>query len=341
MARNRIIPIFVAHLGCPHQCVFCDQRRIAGVSRPVTPEEASDQLRQGLTCSGPGAEAAFYGGSFTATAPAYQQALLDAAAPFLESRQISAIRVSTRPDAISESCLERLWRGGVRTVELGCQSMDDGVLLRSGRGHDRESVLQAVSLLRQGGFHVILQMMTGLPGASDKSDLETARALAELQPDGVRIYPTVVVRGTELETWYRQGRYQPQTVEEAVSLCARLLEIFLERRIPVLRIGLQPTDALSGGDAVDGPYHPALGEMVKSRLYRNRAEGILSSVAGAPEAVLGVAANRISWMTGQKRRNLQWLEKQFSIGKIRVQAADAEDWEIILQSPGNIGKISR
>lgn len=341
MARNRIIPIFVANLGCPHRCVFCDQRRIAGVQRAVTPAEVSELLRLGLERSGPGAEAAFYGGSFTAVPPDYQQQLLDAAAPFLQSGQLSALRVSTRPDAVNTETVERLWRGGVRTVELGCQSMDDGVLLVSGRGHDRQAVLQATELLRQRGFHVILQMMTGLPGSSDKTDLETARALADLRPDGVRIYPTVVVCGTELEAWYRQGRYQPQTVEEAVVLCARILELFLERGIPVLRIGLQPTDALSGGDAVAGPYHPALGELVKSRLYRNRAEKLLAPMTGEAMAVLGVAPNRISWMTGQRGCNLRWLEERFSIGTIRVAATKAEDWEIILQSPGEVGKISR
>lgn len=237
--------------------------------------------------------------------------------------------------------MERLWRGGVRTVELGCQSMDDGVLRESGRGHDRASVLRAVSLLRQHGFRVILQMMTGLPGDSDETALETAAALANLQPDGVRIYPTVVIRGTELEERYRRGTYRPQTVEEAVSLCAKILPIFLERQIPVLRIGLQPTEALSGGDAVAGPYHPALGELVKSRVYRNRATELLAPLAGSDTAVLGVAPNRISLMTGQKRSNILWLQQHFSIGTVRVTAADAEDWEIILQSPGEVGKISR
>lgn len=341
MVRNRIIPVFVAHLGCPHRCVFCDQRRIAGVERAVTPLEAAEQFRIGLQRSGPGAEGAFYGGSFTAVDPAYQQALLDAAASFLKSGQLSALRVSTRPDAVTEETLDRLWCGGVRTVELGCQSMDDAVLRESGRGHDRQSVIEAAALLRDRGFHMILQMMTGLPGADDESDLETARALAELRPDGVRLYPTVVVRGTELEARFLQGIYQPQTVEKTVSLCAQILELFLREGIPVLRIGLQPTEALSGGDAVAGPYHPALGELVKSRLYRNRAAALLTPFAGSGEAVLGVAANRISLMTGQKRCNLTWLHRQFSISTVRTAPTDAEDWEIILQSPGEVGKISR
>lgn len=341
MVRNRIIPIFVAHLGCPHQCVFCDQRRIAGVNRPVTPEEAAEQFRLGLEHSGPGAEGAFYGGSFTTVDPSYQQALLDAAAPFLQSGQLSALRVSTRPDAISEEVLERLWRGGVRTVELGCQSMDDAVLLESGRGHDRQSVLHAVELLKRRGFRVILQMMTGLPGDTDAKATETAQSLAALRPDGVRIYPTVVIRGTELEERYRQGSYRPQTLEETVSLCARLLPLFLENGIPVLRIGLQPTEALSGGDAIAGPYHPALGELVKSRLYRNQAEQLLAPLAGSGTVTLGVAPNRISLMTGQKRCNLLWLQEKYSIGAVQVRAAAAEDWEIVLQSSTEVGKISR
>ena len=341
MVRRRIIPIFVAHLGCPHRCVFCDQKRISGVESAVTPEGVAEILCNALPKCGPGAEVAFYGGSFTAVPPAYQEALLLAVRPFLQDGLVSSIRVSTRPDAVTPEALDRLQRFGVQTVELGCQSMDDTVLRKSGRGHDRASVVSAVAMLRSRGFQIILQMMTGLPGDSGETSLATAQALASLHPDGVRIYPTVVLRGTELEEAFRSGAYVPQSVEEAVELCAGLLPVFLEAGIPILRIGLQPTASLDGGAAVAGAYHPALGELVLSRFFRNRAENVLRHVAGRPAAGLGVAPHRISVMTGQKRCNLLWLQEALSIGHISVTAACVGDWQICLQSPLEIGKITR
>lgn len=336
MVRNHIIPMFIPHIGCPHQCVFCDQRRISGADQPVTPEQVRAALRAALPhCTG-SAEAAFYGGSFTAMAPAYQQSLLNAVQPFLEDGSVSSIRISTRPDAVDAAALERLRRAGVRTIELGCQSMDPDVLRCSGRGHGREAVFHAAEAVRRGGFRMILQMMTGLPGDTEQSALRTARTLADLRPDGVRIYPTVVVRGTELHRRYLEGTYRPQTVEDATELCAKLLPIFLEAEIPILRIGLQATEELRAGGAVAGAYHPALGELVRSRVYRRRACELLSAQTGRTAVTLGVAPNRVSLMVGQKRCNLIWLQERFSITRIKVVAADVGDWQILLQSPPDI-----
>lgn len=340
MARNRIIPIFVPHWGCPHQCVFCDQRAISGQRRPVTAEDVTRQLIEALPRSGDGVEAAFYGGSFTAIPAAQQQALLDAAAPFLQTGQLRSIRVSTRPDAITPEALERLKQGGVTTVELGCQSLDNAVLAASGRGHGREAVAPAVALLRQYGFSVILQMMTGLPLQSRESALETAEALAALQPDGVRLYPAVVVRGTELARLYERGEYRPQSLEEAAALGAELMEIFLAHSIPVLRIGLQPSEELEQS-VLAGPYHPALGELVKSRVYRNRAEKLLEPLPPGRDVVLAVAANRVSLMTGQKRSNLEWLRQRYGLRRLQIVTAPLEDWEIRLQSAESLDKINR
>lgn len=340
MARNRILPIFVPHRGCPHRCVFCDQRTISGCRRPVTAADVTRLLTEALPLAGQGAEAAFYGGSFTAIPAEQQQELLDAVRPFLQTGAVAAVRVSTRPDAITPEVLERLRRGGVRTVELGCQSMDDVVLKASGRGHGREVVAPAVALLRQYGFAVILQMMTGLPEQTDESALETARVLAALRPDGVRLYPTVVVRGTALAERYSDGSYRPQTLEEATALGAKILELFLHSDIPVLRIGLQPSEELAQS-VVAGPYHPALGELVKSRVYRNRAQALLETVKPGSDAVLAVAPNRVSLMTGQKRCNVHWLRQQYDLHSLRIVPEPMEDWEIRLQSSESLDKINR
>ena len=340
MARNRIIPIFVPHRGCPHQCVFCDQRAISGEHGTVTAADVTRQLTQALPVAGTGAEVAFYGGSFTAIPAEQQQALLDAVQPFRATGAVGAIRVSTRPDAITPEALERLKQGGVRTVELGCQSMDDTVLQAADRGHGREVVAPAVALLRQYGFSVVLQMMTGLPRQTRDSVLETAAALAALRPDGVRLYPTVVVGGTELAALYAAGNYQPQTLEDAAAQGAEILEIFLSQDIPVLRIGLQPSEELERS-VVAGPYHPALGEMVKSRVYRNRAQKLLEAVPPGSDVVLAVAPNRVSLMTGQKRCNVEWLQRHCGLRSLRIGVEPLEDWEICLQSQPTLDKINR
>ena len=325
--RRRILPIFVPHAGCPNDCVFCNQKRISGSLLPASAETVRDAVS--VLEPGSGYELAFYGGSFTAIPEAEQDALLAAVIPVRESGAVSAIRVSTRPDAITEEKLARLRLYGVETVELGAQSMCNEVLLRSGRGHTSEDTVKAAKLVKDAGFTLILQMMTGLPGGDDARDIETARAIAALRPDGVRIYPTVIIQNTPLEELWRAGKYRAHTVEDAVRVCARILPIFDSAGIPVIRLGLNPSDELSGGAAVAGAYHPALGELVRSRLWRDKAEAMLSGVEPGEEVVLGVAWSRISVMTGQHRANVSYLQERFALRSVRICAADVPDGEIV------------
>lgn len=325
--RRCILPIFVPHAGCPNDCVFCNQKRISGSLLPASAETVRDAVS--VLEPGSGYELAFYGGSFTAIPEAEQDALLAAVIPVRESGAVSAIRVSTRPDAITEEKLARLRLYGVETVELGAQSMCNEVLLRSGRGHTSEDTVKAAKLVKDAGFTLILQMMTGLPGGDDARDIETARAIAALRPDGVRIYPTVIIQNTPLEELWRAGKYRAHTVEDAVRVCARILPIFDSAGVPVIRLGLNPSDELSGGAAVAGAYHPALGELVRSRLWRDKAEAMLSGVEPGEEVVLGVARSRISVMTGQHRANVSYLQERFALRSVRICAADVPDGEIV------------
>ena len=322
MARNSIIPIFIPHMGCPNECVFCDQRRISGSLLPASGEDVSQTLRKARENGAKGAELAFYGGSFTAIPEEQQEELLDAARPFLEDGTLRSIRLSTRPDAIDEKILERLKRHGVETVELGAQSMSDAVLYESGRGHSAEDTRRAARLVKKAGMHLILQMMTGLPGADEERDVETARSIAGLAPDGVRIYPTVIVANTPLEDLWREGRYPEHTVEDAVRVCARILPVFDAAGIPVIRLGLNPTEELSGGAAVGGAYHPALGELVRSELMRQAASELLkqSAVPAGASVTLGVAPAKVSMMTGQHRRNLKALREEFSLSGLKIRS---------------------
>ena len=328
-ARRRILPIFVPHAGCPNDCVFCNQKRISGSLHPAS----ADTVRETLSALAPGSdyELAFYGGSFTAIPESEQEALLSAVVPSRENGAVASLRVSTRPDAVTPEKLERLRRYGVETVELGAQSMCDEVLLRSGRGHTREDTVRAAKLVKEFGFTLILQMMTGLPASSDERDIETARAIAALSPDGVRVYPTVIIRDTPLETLWREGKYREHTVEDAVRVCAEILPIFEEAHIPVIRLGLNPTDELSGGSAVGGAYHPALGELVRSRIWRGREEELLKGTPPGASVILTVPRNQVSAATGQHRCNITWLTDKYRLKSLKIRPADISDAEISVQ----------
>ncbi len=334
MARRRILPIFVPHLGCPNDCVFCNQRRISGSPLPASGADVTQMLTHARNEGMTGAELAFYGGSFTAIPASAQEELLGAAQPFLGEGTIDSIRLSTRPDAVDDAVLSRLRAYGVETVELGAQSMDDEVLWESGRGHKAADTENAVRLLKEAGFFVVLQMMTGLPGSDREKDLETARKIISLRPDGVRIYPTVVVENTPLADLWRAGEYREHTVEEAVSLCADILPMMEAAGIPAIRLGLNPTDELSAGGAVAGAYHPALGELVRSEILRRRAEELLNGVPKGAFVTLGVAPERVSAMTGQHRENIRRLTEEFSLGGLKIRSVSQAGEEIILVDAG-------
>ena len=318
MPKRRIIPVFVPHMGCPNDCVFCNQRTISGSLRPAGPEDVVRALEEARGKT-EGAELAFYGGSFTNLPEELQRDLLESVQPYREAGFLTSLRVSTRPDAVTGVKLRLLRSYGVETVELGAQSMSDRVLRLSGRGHSAADTVRAAAAVKDSGLELILQMMTGLPGADRESDLRSAETIADLRPDGVRIYPTVILRGTPLEKLWRAGKYRVHTVTDAVETCAPIEKMFLRRGIPILRLGLNPTEALSGGEAVGGAYHPALGELVYGKLYLELARERLQAMPKLPKRLrLLVAENRVSVMTGRKRGNLLALRWEFGLEEISV-----------------------
>lgn len=320
MTRKRAnVAVFVPHIGCPHACAFCDQRQISGKTVPVSPDEVRKTAADGIKNLGEAAadsEFAFFGGSFTAVKKSYMVSLLEAATGFVGPGGYRGIRISTRPDAIDGEILAILKQYGVTAIELGAQSMDDEVLRKNRRGHTAADVENASGLIRRAGFELGLQMMTGLYFDTDAGAEETARRLAALGPATVRIYPTIVLRGTLLERLYRQGLYLPQTLDGAVSLCSRLLGFFEERGIKVIRLGLHQTQSLAEGYAA-GPMHPAFGELCENARYLEKARKCLRSVEKRRETVLFVHPAAVSKLIGQHRRNIETLEKEFNI-KIKV-----------------------
>ena len=307
-----VIPVFIPHLGCPHDCVFCNQKRIAGKINAPKPNEVSALIDVAFKRS-PNAEIAFYGGSFTALPLSEQEEYLKAAAAFSPK----AIRLSTRPDAINDAILALLKKYGVNTIELGAQSMEDSVLISSNRGHTAEDVRTASKMIKDAGFNLILQMMVGLPGEDENSAINTAKEIAKLKPNGVRVYPTVVVRDTCLENMWMHGEYTALTVGKAVEICAEITEIFNEKDIPIIRMGLNPTEDLNGGDALSGAYHPAFGQLVKARLRLKQMREILK---GKEWESVTIYANpkAISEVAGHKGENKKTLMGEFNIRSISI-----------------------
>jgi len=266
---QRIIPIFVPHAGCPHKCIFCDQRAISGVLHVPSGAEVADLLRDALPRAGSpaAAEVAFYGGSFTALPERLQADLLAAVQPFLQNGAVSGIRISTRPDAIDEYKLRFLLHHGVKTIELGVQSFDDRVLTLAERGHDSRAAREAIWLIKEKkSLSLGVQLMLGLPGQDWRSLITTIREAAGLRPHFLRIYPAVVLRGTALEELYNKGLYRPLTIKQAVGAAA-FYKLMAERAgVKVIRTGLQEAEILSSR-IVAGPYHPAFGEIVEAFIY--------------------------------------------------------------------------
>ena len=333
-ARAYILPVFVPHRGCPHACVFCNQRRISGAAMPARAEDVKKAIQEAAAFLPKGGkrQLAFYGGSFTAIPVKEQEALLGAAKEALDRGEIDAVRLSTRPDAIDEAALSRLKAYGVETIELGAQSMDDKVLQFAGRGHTAYDVERASKLIKAAGFRLILQMMTGLPGSSDESDAETARRLIALKPDGVRIYPTVIVRDTALYDMWQEGEYEEHTVEDAVRVCAKIVQLFEQAGIPIIRLGLNPTEELSGGAAVAGAYHPALGELVKSRILLEKARALLKGTEPGSRVTLLVGRGKASQMAGQRRENIRRLTEEYALTELKIREKTEADTEIVLLS---------
>ncbi|MBR2337923.1 MAG: radical SAM protein [Clostridia bacterium] len=316
------VALFVPHAGCPHQCSFCNQRHIAGQVGMPTAEEvraACDTAVRTMGVEADKAEIAFFGGSFTAIPREDMIALLEAAYPYVRQGAFGGIRVSTRPDAIDDEILSLLCRYGVTAVELGAQSMDDEVLQENGRGHTAAQVEDAAIKIREASLSLGLQMMTGLPGDTDEGARDTARRLADLCPDTVRIYPTLVIEHTPLAQRYREGTYRPQTLEDAIALCTELLTFFEdERGIRVIRLGLHAEQEMEG-HCLAGPFHPAFRERCESRRLFAKMKALLAEQEHTP-LTLRVHPTCLSQAIGQQKENIRALQ---ALGyTVRVTADD-------------------
>jgi len=325
------VALFVPDEGCPHRCSFCNQKTISGKATLLKAEEIDKAVEIALKNIGCNeGEIAFFGGSFTAIDKDYMTELLERAYKYVSKGLFKGIRISTRPDCISSEILDILKEYGVTAIELGCQSMDDRVLSLNTRGHTQRDVELSAALIREYGFELGVQMMTGLYGDSDEGALETAEKLIALSPDTVRIYPTVVLEGTRLCELYRRGEYKPQSVEEAAELCNKLLVMFENEGIKVIRLGLH-----SGGNVevgfVAGPYHPAFREICESRIYLDNVLSALEKQGITQgEIEITVGSPFVSMLTGQKKANIRRLNEMGFEVKV-VQNKEYEKYKVTVR----------
>lgn len=330
-----IIPIFVPHAGCPNDCCFCNQKIISGNTSVPNRESVLETIffYEKIAYRYDEVQLAFYGGSFTAIEAEVQEMFLDVVQPFLKINGgfIDKIRASTRPDCIDEKVIERLKKYNVSIIELGAQSMDDKVLKMSKRGHDSDATRRAAKLLKDADIILGLQTMTGLPGADAESDKKTALEIAKLEPDLVRIYPTIVIKNTELCEWFYDGSYASPSLEKTVDLCADLFEFYNSKNITVIRMGLQSSDNISDdGDIVSGPYHPAFGQLVKSRIALRKTERTIDKLSdsgtdiSSQKIIIKVPYGECSDYVGQKKYNIEYLKRKYGLRDVKVAESDAD-----------------
>lgn len=309
MAKKTNVSIFIPHIGCPHRCTFCDQKSISGAVKPPKADEVAALLQQQaehLSERGYTAEIAFFGGSFTAVPRGYMTALLEAARRAMKRYSVySGIRCSTRPDCISEEIVSLLCKYGVTAVELGAQSMDDGVLRLNERGHTAEDVRRASSIIKDSGIELGLQMMTGLYGDTPEKSLNTAREFVKIKPRTVRVYPTVILKGTRLGELYQSGEYRSFGFEETVDLCAKLHRIFTQNGIRIIRMGLHASADVER-EMLSGVYHPAFRELVESRIFLEDLKKQILGVKKGKHLVYTDPKN-ISKAVGQNKCNINAL----------------------------------
>ena len=318
MANHANIPVFIPHIGCPKGCVFCSQNKITGTEKVPKASEVVALVEKSLeNLNGRTAEVAFFGGSFTGIPLHMQTEYLEAVSPYIKSGQISGIRLSTRPDYINAAILDNLKKHNVTCIELGAQSMCDDVLSASDRGHSALDTENASKLIKSYGFELGLQMMIGLPNDTEEKSCFTASEIVRLGADCARIYPTCVIYNTVLYDMCILGRYSPLKLEEAVDTAAKVYRILSDGGVNVIRCGLQSTDTL-GEDIYAGPYHPAFGEMVKSRIKRDKIEAKIRIIKPEKEITIKVPYKEFSQFVGQNRCNISYLEDKYKI-KIRME----------------------
>ncbi len=330
MNNPLIIPVFIPHSGCPHQCSFCNQSIITSQKNPLPdPKDIETTIQQYLAYKGKRSrvELAFFGGNFLGLSSRDIVILLEQVRPYIENQTIHGIRCSTRPDTITEQRLDLVQPYGVSLVELGIQSMDDIVLKKANRGHTSADSVQAVALLKDHGIQVGAQVMAGLPGDTRSKLLQSTRQVAALGPDVARIYPLMVLQGSLLARLYKKGKYIPLSLDNGIQMVKEMYQIFEQANVTVIRMGLQASEMMEDQNMVlAGPWHPAFGHLVLSALFYDQVCGKIETLimAGKKERIiLNVHPRSESCLRGDKNENLEKLGQQYPGVLFSIKTNDA------------------
>lgn len=330
MSKRTIFPIFLPHAGCPFQCIYCNQEAVTSNSlERFSPPDLIEHFQLKFTAlldridgtSSPG-EIAFYGGTFTAISSKALRQILEAVSPWVERGVFTGIRFSTRPDCMGREVCSLLADYPVKTVELGVQSLCDEVLGKSRRGYSSEKVAEAVASIRDRDWQLGIQLMPGLPGDNRLTFFRTVRRTIELEPDFVRLYPTIVLSKTVLADWYHKGIYQPLSLEEAVGWCAGAFDMLLQADIAVARMGLHADPELeTPGTILAGPYHPAFGYLVKVNWWRREVNRKLAAHCPGEKKslLLRIPQRFISEALGPKQMNIDYWLNKWQLDEVRIK----------------------
>ena len=350
MKGKYVIPVFVPHLGCPNDCIFCNQKSISGQKKNITKEDVIkivDNYLENIKDKEAEKEIAFFGGSFTGIEVEKQEELLQTAYEYIKKGKVESIRISTRPDYINKEILKRLKKYKVKTIELGVQSANDYILKRIERGHTFQDVKKASKLIKRYGFILGHQMMVGLPESTRIDEINTAKSLIKLKPKMIRIYPVLVIKGTKLEKEYEEKIYEPMTVVQAIEICKILVRMFADKKIDIIRVGLQNTEEISEpgslkSEVVSGPYHPAFRQLVESAMWYDAiVDKIKKLNVKVKKVEISVNPIDVNNVVGHKKENIIKLKDTYDVilkvkasdsvkqGKSKIEILETYEWDVV------------
>lgn len=311
------VAVMTRPMGCPGSCVYCPT--FAFTPQSYTPEspavlrarscdyDAFQQVKLRLKIledmghPTDKIELIIMGGTFPATPLDYQYSFIKGCFDALnvgeslnleEAKRINetalhrctGLCIETRPDFCTQPEIDRMLEFGTTRVELGVQMLSDKIYQIVKRGHTVEDVAKATALLRDHALKVHYHWMPGLPGSTPEEDLRLSSVIFDdprYRPDGIKIYPTVVVEGTEMEKWYREGTFLPYHDEDMMDLMARIKSI-VPKYVRISRVLRDiPAKFIVGGlrDSLRDPLRLRMEQMglscrcIRCREYGFRARG--------------------------------------------------------------------
>lgn len=307
-----VIPIFIPHRGCKNECVFCNQKKISGETRIVTPDNVRDEIDTWLDKikdKTKPVQVAFFGGSFTGLELAEQEEFLKIANEFISQKKVESIKISTRPDYITEEILVQLKKYNVKCIELGVQSMDEEVLLASKRGHTVQDVINASKLIKKYKFELGHQVMIGLPESTLEKEINTIDACIKLKPSVIRIYPVYVLKESKLYDMTISGEYLPLELKNAINRAKEVYKRCVKAKVNVIRIGLQTTEEINEkSENILGPVCDNYRERILSIIAREQVEKRLKKISKTKYTNIYVPKTMQSFVIGYNRENIECFE---------------------------------